>query len=305
MTQMKHILCGGGMLVLLGAALVLSPATARSQTSLENAIKQYNGDAVKGYIQPVADLFGANMNSGFYHSAEISRMGFHLSFDIVAMAAMVGDAQKVYDAPTPQGWSPATFKTATVFGDKGTEITNSLGLKYRGSDGVFNTSVFPLAVPQLTIGNVYGTEAIVRYLPIPKIGDDQVPQITLWGIGVRHSISQYLPMVPVDIAAGFFYDSFTAGDLISHKGLSISAQASKSFSILTLYTGLAYEKSSLELSYTSTDPTVPAAVDVSLDGANKFRFTGGVCLTLGFLKLFADANLGSVTCFSGGIGFGN
>lgn len=297
----------GGMLFLLGAALLVSSATGWSQTSLENALKQYNGDAVKGYIQPVADLFGANMNSGFYHSAKIDQWGFHLSVDIVGMAAMVGDDQKVYSAAAPAGFAPSTFQTATVFGGKGTEISNAIvpGLKYKGSDGVFNTTVFPLAAPQLTIGNIYGTQAIVRYVAVPKFGEDKVPQISMWGIGARHSISQYLPSVPVDLAAGIFYDSFTAGDLINFKGLVLSAQASKSFSILTLYGGLAYESSKLNLSYTSTDPTVPASVDIQLDGANKFRFTGGLSLSLGFLKLFADANFGTVTCFSGGIGFGN
>lgn len=304
MLQLKHIV-RGGMLILLGVALLLSSGTALSQTDLENALKQYNGDAVKGYIQPVADLFGANMNSGYWHSAKMEKWGFHLNVDIVGMAAMVGDDQKSYDAPAPAGFSPSTFKTATVFGDKGTEIRNSLGLSYKGSDGVFNTKVFPLAAPQLSIGYVYGTEAIVRYVALPKVGDEKVPQVSMWGIGARHSISQYLPSVPVDLAAGIFYDSFTAGDLINFKGLTFSAQASKSWSILTLYGGLAYESSKLNLSYTSTDPTVPASVDISLDGANKFRFTGGLCLSLGFMKLFADANFGSVTCYSGGIGFGN
>jgi len=295
------------MLFLIGAALLLSFATVQSQTSLENALKQYSGDAVKGYIQPVGDLFGANMNSGFFHSAEISKWGFHLSVDIVGMAAMVGDDQKVYDAVAPAGFAPGTFKTATVFGEKGAVVSHATvpGLAYKGSDGVFNTKVFPLAAPQITIGNIYGTQAVVRYVAVPKIGDDKVPKISLWGLGVRHSISQYLPGVPVDIAASFFYDSFSAGDLISYKGYTFGAQASKSFSILTLYTGLALEKSSLGLTYNSTDPTVPVNVDITLDGANKFRFTGGLCLSLGFMKLFADANFGSITCFSGGIGFGN
>jgi hypothetical protein len=297
----------GGMLCLLGVALLLSFSTARSQGTLENALEQFSGDAVKGYMQPAADLFGANMNSGFYHSAQMSRWGLHLSLDIVGMAAMVGDEQKTFDAPTPAGFTPAKFKTATIFGGKGTEISDATmpALKYKGSDGVLNTSTFPLATPQLTIGYVFGTEAIVRYVFIPKIGEDAIPASKLWGVGVRHSISQYVPSVPVDLAVGFFYQSYTAGDLVDFKGYTYGVQASKSFSILTIYGGLSAENSTLKLHYTSTDPLVPGTVDVSLDGANKVRFTGGLCLTLGFAKIFADANFGSVTCFSGGIGFGN
>jgi hypothetical protein len=295
------------LLCLLGALLLLSFSTARSQGKLENALEQFSGPTAQGYMQPVADLFGANMNSGFYHSAQMSRWGFHLSLDIVAMTSMVGDDQKTFDAPTPTGFTPATFKTATIFGGKGTLISdvNQPLLTYRGSDGVLNTNNFPLAVPQLTIGYIFGTEFIARYVFIPKIGDDVIPSSKLWGVGVRHSISQYLPSVPVDLAVGFFYQSYTAGDLIAFKGMSFSAQASKSFSILTVYTGLSSESSTLNLKYTSTNPSVPGNVDISLDGANKFRFTGGLCLSLGFAKIFADANFGSVTCFSGGIGFGN
>ena len=297
----------GGILCLLGAVLLFSFATARSQGSLQNALEQFNGEAVQGYMQPAADLFGANMNSGFYHSAQMSRWGFHLSLDIVGMAAMVGDDQRTFDAPTPPGFSPAKFKTATIFGGKGTEISNATipSLKYKGSDGVLNTSAFPLATPQLTIGYVFGTEAIVRYVFIPKIGEEAVPESKLWGVGLRHSISQYLPSVPVDLAVGVFYQSYNAGDLIDFKGYTIGVQASKSFSILTVYGGLSSESSTLKLHYTSTDPIVPGTVDVSLDGANKFRFTGGLSLSIGFAKIFADANFGSVTCFSGGIGFGN
>jgi hypothetical protein len=304
MIRAKQMVKGG---LLLSAILLMASGTVWSQTSLEDAIRQYNSQAVQGYVQPVADLFGANMHSGYFQTAQIPSSGFHMSLDFVAMAAMVSDEQKMYDAPAPPGFAPATFQTATIFGEKGSMISHATlpSLTYKGSDGVFNTKVFPLAVPQLTLGNVYGTQAIVRFVTIPKLGDDEVPNVTLWGVGARHSISQYIPNSPVDIAAGFFYNNFKAGDLIKFDGLSFGAQASKSFSVLTLYTGLAWEKSTMNLSYASTDPTAPALVDITLDGANKFRFTGGLCLSLGFLKLFADANLGSVTCFSGGIGFGN
>jgi hypothetical protein len=285
---------------------VFAVVTASAQTSLEDALKQYSGDAVKGYIQPVADLFGANMHAGFYQTADIPKMGFVFSFDIVGMVALVGDDQKSYNATAPPGFTPAQYKTSTIFGGKATEVSNTTNpsLKYRGSDGIFNTSIFPLAVPQVTIGSIYGTVATVRFLTVPKIGDDKVPDVTLWGIGVRHNVSQYFPKLPLSISVGVHFNSFTAGDLVSFKGFAFGAQASKSFSVLTLYGGLGYEKSTMTLKYTSTDPSVPASVSVDLDGANTFRFTGGLKLSLGFFKLFADANLGAVTHFSGGIGFG-
>lgn len=294
------------LLTVLSAVLMLCFADSRAQTELEKTLTQYNAESVTGYIQPVVDLFGANMHAGYYHSAFIPESGFSLGIDIIGMGSIVTDAQKTYTAKAPPGFDPPTFKTATIFGGKGTKIVHAIitGLEFKGSDGIVNTSIFPLAVPQLRVGSLYGTEAILRFITVPAMGENKFPVITLWGVGVRHSLSQYIPSSPLDIAAGAFYNSFTMGDIISFKGVALSAHASKSISILILYGGVAWESSKMNLKYTSTDPTQPPGVDINLTGANDFRFTLGVGLKLGFLKIFADANFGSVTNYSGGIGFG-
>ena len=87
------------------------------------------------------------------------------------------------------------------------------------------------------------------------------------------------------------------------KGLSIGVQASKSLELLTLYGGVAWEQSTMNITYTSNSAGSPA-VDVELDGDNTFRLTAGGALSLGIFSLFADANFGAVTNFSGGVGFG-
>jgi hypothetical protein len=294
------------LLCVLIGGLILLASESTAQTELEKAIQQYGKASISGYIQPVADLFGANMHAGYYHSAYIPTSGFSIGIDIIGMGALVQDGQKSYDAVAPPGFTPGTFKTATVFGGKGGTVSHATiaGLQYKGSDGIFNTSIFPLAVPQLRIGSLYGTEVVLRFIAMPAIGDNKFPVLTFWGAGVRHSISQYLPEAPLDIAASFFYTDFKLGDLIKAQGTSFGVQASKSIKILMLYGGLAWEKSTLDLSYKSTDPTASPLVDVSLNGANKFRFTVGVGVSLGILKIFADANFGTVTNYSGGIGFG-
>ncbi len=293
-------------LLLLAAVVLVGATAAWSQTDLDNTLKQFNSTNVTGYIQPVADLFGADMHTGYYHGAEVEKFGFHFRLDIIGMGAMVQDAQKTYDAQAPAGFSPATFKAPTIFGDTAAFVTDqATHLVYRSpADGIVNTSYFPLAVPQLTIGNIYGTQLTVRYITLPKMGGDKIPSVTLWGLGGRHSISQYIPSCPVDLAAGLYFNSFTFGDLISFKGVALNAQASKSWSVLTLYGGLQWEKSTMDLSYTSTDVTA-GNVSISLNGANNFRFTGGLALDLGPIHLFGDANLGSITTLSAGIGFGN
>jgi hypothetical protein len=295
------------VLAVLGVVLLFSTSPAAAQTELEKTLKQFSGDAVSGYIQPAADLFGANMMAGQYRTAAIPLMGFNISFDIVGMVALVGDDQKKYTAKTPDGFNPATFETATIFGDLGTTVPNSSfpSLQYRGKDGIITSSVMPLAVPQLRIGSIAGTEAMIRFITVPKVGDGAFPEITLFGGGLRHSISQYLPMIPLDLAVAGFYTTFKTGDIIDVKGYSFGVHASKEFALVTVYGGLAYESTTMKISYVSTDPNFPGQlVDVSLDGANTFRATVGLNLSLGVFHIFGDVNVGNVTHFSGGIGFG-
>lgn len=292
------------MLIVL---LLYNVSPAAAQTQFERTLKQFSGDAVSGYLQPAADLFSADLMAGQYRTAAIPVMGFNIAFDLVGMVALVGDDQKTYTAKTPEGFTPATFTTATIFGDLGTTVSNTSfpALQYRGKDGIITSSIMPLAVPQLRVGSVFGTEAMIRFLATPKIGSDQFPELRLFGAGLRHSISQYLPMVPLDLAVSGFYTTFTTGDIIDVKGYSFGAQASKSFALVTLYGGLSYESTTMKVSYTSTDPNFPGQlVDVSLDGANTVRLTAGANLSLGVFHIFADVNVGKVTHFSGGIGFG-
>ncbi len=286
------------------AGFVLLPllvGSGRAQSDLEKIIRQQDAENVKGYVQPIADLFGANMNAGFIRNARIPETGFNIRFDIIGMVGLVSSDQETYMAQDPWG---GKFQTATIFGKKGGSSPNPLAptdttQAFRGSDGLFSTSIFPFATPQLTIGHIFGTEASIRYVPIPEIS--KLPKITLFGIGVRHSISQYFDAFPVDLAAGFLYNSFTVGDIISVKGYGFTLQGSKELTILVLYGGVQFEKSTLTLTYTST---VSGNVNVELEGSNVVRGVVGAGLNLGFLKIFADANFGAITSFSGGIGFG-
>jgi hypothetical protein len=299
--------------LLLLLLITLAWAGASAQTSMEDAIKSLTGDNGKGYIQPVADLYGANMNAGWWHDASISpRLGFHLEFDLVAMGGLVGDDQKSYTASSPFGFTPQTFTTATIFGTKGSTVQSTLapGISYRSPDGVFKTSFFPLFAPQLTIGNVFGTQLAVRFLTLPKIGGGEVPKVTLWGLGVKHSVSQWFPVIPFDVAVFFTYGVTTVdmteggGRLFDYSGYSFGALASKRFSILTIYGGLTGESSSMTVKYESTVPEAPGTISFDLEGANTFRATAGLSLNLWVIRLFADANFGKVTHFSAGLGFG-
>ncbi len=290
--------------VLFASLLAWGARPAFAQDPFQDAIKQLNSTNVKGYIQPFITSFGANQNSGIYHSAEIND-GISVRLDIVAMGSMIGDAQKTYDAVAPYPFPQTPVKTATLFGGMGTTVKGPAGTEYQFQNGQVKTDWVPFASPQLTIGNIYGTQAVIRYVPIPEVKD--FPKITLFGIGLRHSLNRYLQGLPVDLAATVFYQKLDIGDIFSAKGLNFGAQASKSFSVLTLYGGLGYESSSVDLNYTYTGygSTPDSKVSVNLSGENNFRGTIGLGLNLIVLNFFADISAGnSITVASGGVGFG-
>ncbi len=281
-------------------------SAAQAQTEFEITVRQFNGESVRGYVQPIGDMFGANMNAGLYHSAQIPVGGFHVRIDLVGAATLISDEQKSYDAKLPTGFVPegGSYKTATVFGGKGTTFRDvNSGLEYKGSDGIFSTRVFPLLMPQLSIGSLLGTEVSVRYMSTPTLGGGKFPSTNLFGLGIRHSISQHWDL-PVDIAVGAYYSSFSASDLIESEGGAVNLQVSKQLSYVTLYSGIALESSTTKIQYETKASNTSTTVSTSMVGANRFRLTTGVEIDVQAFQLFADVNFGQVKHFSGGIAFG-
>lgn len=65
------------------------------------------------------------------------------------------------------------------------------------SGGDFS-SIFAF-VPQFEIGSIYGTEALIRFIP-PVRFDDEIGDFAFWAIAFKHSISQYFHEFPIDLA---------------------------------------------------------------------------------------------------------
>ena len=300
----KHVVPGRIPTLCILAVFLTAGSGALAQTAFDEAMQQLNSKNVQGYLQPFVNSTGADMNAGFYHSASISDFGLYFRFQIVAMGVLIGDNEKYYYATPPQsqGYSQQPVRTATVFGDKGASIQGPApGLEYQFQNGQFKTAIFPGGVPQLTIGNVLGTQATIRYIQLPQIGN--IPRTTLAGGGIRHSISRYFPVLPVDVAAGAFYQRFTFGEYITASATMIGIQASKSFFMATVYGGLQYQETTMSLNYTFKGES-PTNVSLDLNSVNHACMTVGLCLNLAVLELNGDVSIGNVTAVSAGLGFG-
>lgn len=287
--------------VLAALYTVLSPLQAQD---LESYVSKYTSENGKGYLQPLADAFGANINSGLYHSARISTFGLHIYLGVETMTALIADEQKVFTARTEAPFSPeTTAETPTIFGrTAGTSVTGTGGTVFNFPGGL-DLSKVPIAVPQVTAGSILGTEATLRFIEVTI--DDNFGKVKLFGFGVRHNVSQYFKTLPIDLAAGFFIQKFEVGDVVEANAKYFGLQGSYSTGILTFYGGLGLESASLDISYRFESGNGSATtIAFDLDANNSVRFTTGVALKLAVLRLHADYNVASQNVVALGLGFG-
>lgn len=259
---------------------------------IESYVSKYTSENGKGYLQPLADAFGANLNSGFYHSAKVKTVGLQVELGLVTMTALIGDDQKTFQASTEDLFYPAANAEApTIVGSsEGASVEGTGGTSYEFPPG-FDMKMIPIAAPQLSVGSIFGTQAFVRFINV-DLGENW-GRLNLSGWGIRHSINRYIPLLPVDLAVGFYHQSFTIGDIIDANATFLSAQASITRGMLTVYGGLGTESSNLDISYTFEDDDSAEPVSFELEGSNSVRMTIGLALNMGPLKLYSDFNLAS------------
>jgi hypothetical protein len=283
---------------------LFSSTTVFSQNQAEEAIKQLSSENVTGYLQPFLNGFGANLNSGFSGSASIENR-LSVRIDAIGMATIIGDPEKVYEAIPPEPFPQEPVETATIFGGQGATVQGPQGTTYQMQHGQIELDYLPFVVPQLTIGNLFNTQFVVRFFTYSA--DSNIPDIDLTGLGIRHSFGQYFSVLPIDIAAGAYYQTFKIGDIIEAETLAFDTILSKRLGPLTLYGGMQYEYATMNVQYTFSGLTEDGSeqeVDLDFSSDNNLRALAGLNLSLGFLHLKSDFSIGNVSVFTVGAGIG-
>ncbi len=126
-----------------------------------------------------------------------------------------------------------------------------------------NMSSISAAVPQLEIGSLYGTELLLRFVP-PVRFSENVGDFSFWGVGLRHSISQYFPERWFDMAVQGVYQGTSLTNTIGLTESKLTADASiRSFSVqigkrlwdaLDLYGAYAFEHIDVTSTYSYALP---------------------------------------------------
>jgi hypothetical protein len=251
---------------------------------------------IQAYLTPWANAFGAGLNGGWYNTAKPHKLG---GFDITTSlnVGFVPTSAETFDI-SKIGLSSAltgTGSASTVAGpDKAgplmTYRVNGITLASFNAPQGTAWRYIPVPTAQVGIGLPFGTELKVRFIPKIKIKDGNV---SLWGVGLVHSIMQYLPgnkLLPFDVSlfAGYtklqsnvaldlqpdaavsqaytapYSSTFPKQNLkVNVEALNISAIASLNLPIITIYGGLGYCKTKTGMNFAGNFPLPVVVTPVS------------------------------------------
>ncbi len=194
-------------------------------------------------------------------------------------------------------------------------------------------------VPQLEIGSFYGTELLIRFIPQINLGQ-YIGDFMFWGIGLKHSISQYFNKDednrPFDLAAQIVFQGTSLKNEVGVTKAQLDADAdifsanihaSKSFDgWFDIFAGVAYDNIKITGSYTYTLPIevqrqlgmiesgkegptpgypgdqMPQVANMSLEEDN-IKAVFGIAKDISNLRLFLDYNIGKFDILQFGLSY--
>jgi hypothetical protein len=294
------------------SSLLFISSVSFSQFENVDFLRSAPADGVKliqAYVSPWANAFGAGLNGGWYNTAKPHKLGgFDIttgfSIGIVPSSDQTFDVSKIVSSSlslTGTGLAP-TIAGANNSGPLMTYKDNVSGVTLSSFKTPPGTSWKAMPVPdlQVGIGLPFGTELKARFIPKISIKDGN---ISLWGVGIVHSLLQYLPgnkLLPFDVSlfAGYtklqgnvhmslqpdpltaqvytapYTSTFSNQNLnLTVEALNVSAIASLNLPVVTFYGGLGYSKTKTGMSLSGDFPT-PVYVTTPLPGHVEYNNSG-------------------------------
>lgn len=327
-----------GFALLLGTSLISLPAQAqRGQDDLSDlgkALETISAGYADNYVQPVTDAFGAGMNSGLFRTADVGN-GFipGLPIDVYLGVSVSGtltssmqtsfepfgggtetitsngqeltvDYEGTGEVPTVLGETEPPGPNLVVFDDKnGNGRRDASETKFadaKAPQGLLDTDIAPIVVPQLGIGSFAGTDLQVRYFPKTELsaGGGSYGKVGLFGIAVRHDIDQWFPApLPFQLAVQGAWNQFSlesefeggaTKEVLDASGWAFNVQASKGIPVVPVvfYGGLQYETFNVDYNYTfqlenqNTGENFNQEISLSQTADNSFRGLAGLSISI-------------------------
>jgi hypothetical protein len=282
------------------AAGLATPASAQIVDNLGTL----GPENAKGYLGPLPKAFSGTLNSGIFQSGNVPRAGVTFGIGVQVMGVKFEGKDRTYTPVDEPGFvSTETVEAPTVVGSTDAVPQDGQGGTVFYYPGGFDIGEFMMAVPELTIGSVAGTSLVLRWISA-DVGDADLGDVSVFGIGGQHSISQYLTAAPFDLAAGVFYQTLKIDDeLLDCSSLHFDVTGSREFGSLQPYVGVGYDSFDMTVEYAAgSDPD--ETIKAELDTESNARMTLGALLSFPLVKLSGEINLASSNSVAVGLSFG-
>jgi hypothetical protein len=243
------------------------------------------------YFRPYANTMGSDLNAGWYNTAKPHELG-GLDFTVSVSWAKAPASALDYDLSnlTLNGKLDPLLPslTPTVVGEQEVRPTLSYSqtvdmgggnykdieyAKFTVPDGK-GVDIIPMPMLQLTVGLPFGTDVSARF--VPRVGYKDYGKIGLWGVGGKHSLTQWIPRLKeikfldiavqggytkvkasVDVVAEPLpgvdidnYPTYNWDDQFAYQnvdGWTLNLIASQTLPIISFYQGIGYASSMVEL----------------------------------------------------------
>ena len=319
---------------ILPVTILLFSFQSKSQVSVADA-----SNFLEVYFSPISESFGAGMNNGWYNTAKPHKLG---GFDVTLTLNLVSVPNEMQhfnpnDITNFSGKNATDNISPTILGaSEGATIIydnpNFTSLEFTMPDqGILKKSLIPVPMINAGIGLIKETELDFRYLPTYNFNmGDFVGKgsVGLWGIGAKHDILQWIPVVgdviPISLSvqAGHtqFNTSFSVVDPNSSVDQDVSLDinattinliASKKLLMLTAYAGIGYNSSVTTFSSntsfnvgTGTDYVTMSDVplEMKFESQNEVRANIGLRFNLTVIALQANHTFSKYPVTTVGVG---
>lgn len=209
--------------VITGLLMLFSTGFSQINFDLFNGGVDDGIKVLEGYITPYANAFGSSLNGGWYNTGKPHKLGgFDITFSV--STTLIPEDAKTFDlselglsnltvsgnsmAPTIAGANDPGPTLEYIYTDA---TYGDITLASFESPPGIDWGVIPLPMIKAGIGLPLGTEIIGRFIPKLTVADGS---FGLWGVGLKHSLVQYLPasdLFPVDISLMGGYTKVSVG----------------------------------------------------------------------------------------------
>jgi hypothetical protein len=307
---------------LIISVLVFCSFSLKSQVLVDNV-----NDAksfLQAYLNPLGNGLGAITNNGWYNTARPHKL---LGFDATVSLSFlnINNEKKSFNPNSISNFSASSTSTPTVLG-KG----NGATVEYQGEEFKLpnQSPLFSiLALPNLNLGlGIFKkTEINGRFIPNYKYeaGFIGKGEINMWGIGFKHDLLQWIPVVgntiPLSLSLQAAHTQMTSKISILDQPVSMDIQAtninliiSKNILMLCGYASIGYNSSSTTFragediansnNFNLNELEISLPIEMEFETVNELRANIGLKLSLAVITVSANHTISEYPVTTIGVG---